>query len=173
MRSEPARPSPSLATASQPAATTMPATRSPLCATPAPISCPARPSFIPSCAPSPTPSSKATPSSSKNMADSAPLTVRELKALEAIAGRTFASLVVIKKLAVKTASNGNAFLSLELGDRTGSFSCTVFGDNPLCEPIKAAGEGAVLRIEGKVDYFQGRFSPRLQTARIVSEDELA
>ena len=107
------------------------------------------------------------------MADSAPLTVRELKALEAIAGRTFASLVVIKKLAVKTASNGNAFLSLELGDRTGSFSCTVFGDNPLCEPIKAAGEGAVLRIEGKVDYFQGRFSPRLQTARIVSEDELA
>jgi len=101
------------------------------------------------------------------------LTVRELKALESVAGKTFAAVVVVKKLAVKTASNGNAFLSLELGDRSGSFSCTVFGDSPLSEPLKTTGEGAVLRIEGKVDYFQGRFSPRLNTARIVSEDELA
>lgn len=101
------------------------------------------------------------------------LTVRELKALESVAGKTFAAVVVVKKLAVKTASNGNAFLSLELGDRGGSFSCTIFGDSPLSEPLKTAGEGAVLRIEGKVDYFQGRFSPRLNTARIVSEDELA
>ena len=32
----------------------------------------------------------------------------------------FASLLVVKKLAAKTASNGNAFFSIELGDRTGS-----------------------------------------------------
>ena len=74
--------------------------------------------------------------------------VRELKALDAAShGRPFASLLVVKKLASKTASNGNSFFSLELGDRTGSFTCTVFNDSPVFEALKAAGEGAVVRIE--------------------------
>src|SRR3954466_8979743 len=98
--------------------------------------------------------------------------VRELKALGTDAnGRPFASLLVVKKLAAKTASNGNTFFSVELGDRHGSFSCTIFGDSPVFEIFKAAGEGAVVRIEGKIEYFQGRFSPRLAKALALSEDE--
>src|SRR5436305_6669225 len=99
--------------------------------------------------------------------------VRELKALGADAnGRAFASLLVVKKLAAKTAANGNAFFSVELGDRTGSFSCTIFGDSPVFEILKAAGEGAVVRIEGKVDFYQGRLSPRVSLAVALSESEL-
>src|SRR3954464_726171 len=95
--------------------------------------------------------------------------VRELKALGAEAsGRAFASLLVVKKLAAKTASNGNAFFSAEFGDKTGSFTCTIFGDSPVFEIIKAAGEGAVVRIEGKLDYYQGRLSPRLSVALALS-----
>jgi 3'-5' exoribonuclease len=83
------------------------------------------------------------------MADSAPplLTVRELKSPDLHAGAPFASVLVVKKLQIKTAANGNAFLSLELGDRGGSFSCTVFGDSPFFDLIKNAGDGAVVRIE--------------------------
>jgi hypothetical protein len=83
------------------------------------------------------------------MADSAPplLSVRDLKALENATGRPFSSVLVIKKLIAKTASNGNPFLSAELGDRGGSFSCTLFNDNPLFEQFKAAGEGGVVRVE--------------------------
>jgi 3'-5' exoribonuclease len=93
------------------------------------------------------------------------LTVRELKKLDpADYGRPFASLLVVKKLASKTASNGNSFYSLELGDRSGSFTCTVFNDSPVFEALKAAGEGAVVRIEGKVEFYQGRLSPRLAKA---------
>ena len=78
------------------------------------------------------------------------LIVRDLKALDGAAhGRPFTSMLVLKKLASKTASNGNAFFSIELGDRTGSFSCTIFNDSPSFEAIKTAGEGAVLRIEGE------------------------
>ena len=107
------------------------------------------------------------------MADTAPLLiVRELKSPELHAGAPFAAVLVVKKLQIKTAANGNPFLSLELGDRSGSFSCTVFGDSPLCEPLKAAGEGAVVRIEGRCDSFQGRFSPKLLRAAILSEEEL-
>ena len=81
-------------------------------------------------------------------------TVRDLKAPGTEAsGRPFASLLVVKKLAAKSASNGNPFYSVDLGDRTGSFGCTIFSDNPAFEVHKAGGEGAVVRIEGKIDFY--------------------
>jgi 3'-5' exoribonuclease len=99
--------------------------------------------------------------------------IRELKSFDTSGnGRPFASLLVLKKLQSKTASNGNAFFSVELGDRTGSFSCTVFGDSPIFDVLKAAGEGAVVRIEGKIEFYQGRLSPRLLKAVVLSESEL-
>ena len=101
------------------------------------------------------------------------LIVRDLKALDAAShGRAFTSLLVVKKLAPKTASNGNTFYSLELGDRTGSFTCTVFNDSPVFEALKAAGEGAVVRIDGKIEFYQGRLSPRLAKAVALAEAEL-
>ncbi len=100
------------------------------------------------------------------------LTVAELKALDNANGRAFAALLVVKKLAVKTASNGNAFLSADLGDRGGSFGCTVFSDGPGFEALKAAGEGAVVRVEGKLDFYNGRLSPKLARVAVVPEAEL-
>lgn len=100
-------------------------------------------------------------------------TVRDLKAPGTEAnGRPFASLLVVKKLAPKTASNGNPFFSADLGDRTGSFGCTIFSDNPAFDALKAGGEGAVVRIEGKIDYYQGRLSPKISRAEVLTEDQL-
>jgi len=98
--------------------------------------------------------------------------VRELKSLEKGSGQPFTSLLVVRKLAAKTASNGNPFFSLELGDRTGSFGCTVFNDHPAFELLRNAGEGAVIRVEGKIDYYQGRLSPKLGKLSVLSETEL-
>ncbi|MES2697634.1 MAG: HD domain-containing protein [Verrucomicrobiota bacterium] len=108
------------------------------------------------------------------MPDDAPLLiVRDLKAFDTGShGRPFASVLVVKKLQSKTASNGNSFYSLELGDRTGSFTCTIFNDSPVFEALKLAGEGAVVRFEGKVEFYQGRFSPRLAKALPLGEEEL-
>jgi len=97
--------------------------------------------------------------------------VRDLKAPEAV-GKTFAAVLVARRLAIKTAANGNPFLSVEFGDRTGSFSCTVFSDNPVYEILRAAPEGSVFRLEGKVDTFQGRLSPRLTRAAALTATEL-
>lgn len=108
------------------------------------------------------------------MADLPLLTVPELKKYDAAdTGRGFTSLLVVRKLTPKTASNGNAFLGADLGDRGGSFSCTIFGDNPGFETLKAAGDGAIVRIEGKVEFYQGRFSPRIARISVVPEAELA
>jgi len=107
------------------------------------------------------------------MSESSPLLgVQELKSLQSGDGRPFASVLVVRRLTPKTASNGNPFLGVELGDRGGSFSCTVFGDSPVHEALKAAGEGSVVRVEGKLDHYQGRLSPRLQAVRKLEEEEL-
>ena len=67
-------------------------------------------------------------------------TVRDLKTSGTEAnGRPFASLLLVKKLTSKTASNGNPFYSVDLGDRTGSFGCTIFSDSPAFDIIKTGG----------------------------------
>ena len=107
------------------------------------------------------------------MSDTLPLlTVRELKSPDLHAGAPFCAVLVVKKLQVKTAANGNHFLSLELGDRGGSFFCTLFGDSPLFDSIKSAGDGAVVRIEGRSDSYQGRFSPKLFKAAVLTEEQI-
>jgi len=100
-------------------------------------------------------------------------TVRDLKTSGTEAnGRPFASLLLVKKITSKTASNGNPFYSVDLGDRTGSFGCTIFSDSPAFDIIKTGGEGAVVRIEGKIDYYQGRLSPKIARADALSEEQL-
>lgn len=102
----------------------------------------------------------------------AQLTVSELKALPQVSGRIFGATVVLRKLTTKTASNGNAFLGIELGDRGGSFSATIFNDHPQFETLRQAGEGAVLRIDAKLDFYQGRLSPKILQVKVLSDEEL-
>jgi 3'-5' exoribonuclease len=97
--------------------------------------------------------------------------VRDLKA-DGMAGRPFTATLVLRRTATKTASNGNPFLSIELGDRTGSFGCTVFSDSPAFEAVRSAEEGSVLRVEGRVDSYQGKLSPKLTKAAVVPPELL-
>ncbi len=98
--------------------------------------------------------------------------VQALKGAENALSRPFHGLYLVRKATVKTASNGNPFLTLELGDRTGSFHCNLFGDHPSFEALKNAGDGVAVRIEGKIDYFNNRFSPKLTRVAVVSEEEM-
>jgi 3'-5' exoribonuclease len=107
------------------------------------------------------------------MPEVAPLSVRQLKAIENSTGQPFVAVLLLRRFTLKTASNGNTFASMELGDRTGSFNCTVFGDHPHFEMLKALPEGSAMRLEGKIDYYQGRFSPKLQKVATLTEDQLA
>jgi len=101
------------------------------------------------------------------------LTVAELRAANRTSGEEFEALLILRRVATRTARNENTYLAVELGDKTGSFSANVFADSPLNETLRAAGEGAVLWVAAKVEFYQGRLSPRLQQLRLVGEDELA
>jgi 3'-5' exoribonuclease len=108
------------------------------------------------------------------MADiSTPLTVRDIKALPKDGGDTFTSVLLIRRLAERPTKTGNTYLAVELGDKTGSFTCNCFSDNPAYEFFKALKEGDVVRLEAKVDYYQNRLSPRLLRAEPLTEDQLS
>lgn len=100
------------------------------------------------------------------------LTVRAIKALDRQGAATFASVLLVRRSTTKTAKNGNPFLNVELGDKTGSFNLNVFGDSPAFEVFAAAKEGAVVRLEARIDYFQDRLSPRLLRAEPIGADQL-
>lgn len=107
------------------------------------------------------------------MADIAiPLTVRDIKALDRTGGDTFSSILLVRKVAERPTKTGNAYMAVELGDKTGSFNCNCFGDNPAYEFFKNLKEGAVVRLEGKVEYYQNRFSPRLLRAEEITPEQL-
>ncbi len=87
-------------------------------------------------------------------------------------GRPFRTVLLLRRTTLKTASNGNPFLSLELGDRTGNFTATVFGDHPQFEEVRALAEGSPVSVAGKIEYYQGRLSPRLNELKALDEAEL-
>lgn len=97
-------------------------------------------------------------------------TVSDLKSLDS--GRPFAAMLLLRKATTKTASNGNPFLSLEFGDRTGSFNTTLFNDHAKFAELQSVGEGIVLKVDGRTDTYQGRFSPKLGHIEILDEAEL-
>jgi 3'-5' exoribonuclease len=102
-----------------------------------------------------------------------PLTVREVKSLPRDGGDTFASVLLVRRVSGKTAKNGNPFLVVELGDKTGSLNANVFGDSPSFELFSSLKEGGIVRIEARVDYYQDRLSPRLLRAEALTAEQLA
>ena len=108
------------------------------------------------------------------MADlSTSLNVRQIKALPRDGGDTFSSVLLVRRVSAKTAKNGNPFLNVELGDKTGTFSLNVFGDSPAFELFNSLKEGGIARIEARIDYFQDRLSPKLQRAEVITLEQLA
>ncbi len=99
-------------------------------------------------------------------------TAAELKASDRTAGESFRAVFLLRKVLSRTARNNNPFLVVEVGDKSGSFHFTCFNDSPLYETFKAAPEGTPLRLEGQVEYYQSRFSPRILEAEPLGEEEL-
>ncbi len=99
-------------------------------------------------------------------------TVSELKSSERSTGEAFRAVLLLRKIASRTAKNNNPFLLVEAGDRTGSFHFTCFNDNPVYAALKTAAEGSPVRLQGQVEYYQNRFSPRVTDIETLNEEDL-
>jgi 3'-5' exoribonuclease len=108
------------------------------------------------------------------MPDSPPYeTVAELKALPDDQPRPFAAVLLFLRANLRKARNGNEFLVAELGDLSGSFSTTCFNDSASFAFFSEIAPGAVVRVEGQTDRYQGKFSPRLTAVGILGPDEIS
>ncbi len=106
------------------------------------------------------------------MADLSSLTVRQIKALDRKDSDNFTAVLLLKRRQTRTAKNGNTFLSVELGDKGGSFNANVFGDSQPFGVFEEMTEGGIVRIEARVDYYQDRLSPKLQRAEALDAARL-
>lgn len=100
------------------------------------------------------------------------MNVKTLKSLPEGVTQEFESLLIYKKSNSRTARNGSEFLMVELGDKTGSFAVTCFSDTPSFVFFKNTPEGSVVRVNGLSDHYQGRFSPKVIQAAILSKEEI-
>jgi len=98
-------------------------------------------------------------------------TVQELKQLDPNIAAPFRSIFILRRKTLKTAKNGNPFLSIELGDAGGSFTANCFGDSEVFAALENVAEGSIVRVSGKTEYYNERFSPRLQAAEEVDPSE--
>ena len=98
-------------------------------------------------------------------------TVQELKQLDPNIAVPFRGIFILRRKTVKTAKNGNPFLSIELGDSSGCFTANCFGDSAIFAALEHTAEGSILRTSGKTEYYQERFSPRMIAAEVMEAAE--
>lgn len=98
-------------------------------------------------------------------------TVQEVKRMDANSAASFRCLLILHKKASKVAKNGNPFLNIELGDRTGRFNANIFSDSEVFHTLDDTEEGAIMRVAGKTEYYQERFSPRIHAVEPIDMEE--
>lgn len=98
--------------------------------------------------------------------------IKDLKAIDPRESTGFMSLLLVKKIADKTAKNGSPYLVVVFGDKTGEFATTIFSDTPYFAFFKTeAPEGSVVLLTGTTAYYQDRFSPKVVDLRKLLPDE--
>lgn len=101
------------------------------------------------------------------------LTIQDLRHPDRSRGDPFASILLVRKVSSRTAKNNNPFLHVELGDRFGSFSFVCFNDSPFFTLLQSGAEGKVAAVEGEIDFYQNRLSPKITRLAFVTGEELS
>lgn len=100
-------------------------------------------------------------------------TVQQLKALDRDLAVPFSGIFVLKRKTSKTTRDGNPFLSVELGDQSGSFNTNCFGETNISNTLNSLAEGDLIRLAGTTKYYNDRFSPILQAGEAINLTQAA
>lgn len=100
------------------------------------------------------------------------MTVQELKALTQGETRAFRAILLLQKVTRRSGRTGSPFLAVEAGDSGGSLNFTIFSNSAPFDVFVGLEPGAVVEVDGNVDFFQGRLSPKIQVARALGADEI-
>jgi 3'-5' exoribonuclease len=102
------------------------------------------------------------------------LNVAAVKKLDPSRPQGFSSLLLVRRVAEKPTKAGTPMLWVDLGDKTGSFTVSIFSDNSYFHFFKTeAIEGSVVLLTAMSSYYQDRFSPKLVEVRKLVAEELS
>ena len=97
----------------------------------------------------------------------------ELKQLPSGSLTPFNGVFLLLRKQVRTAKTGNKYLSIELGDKQGSFSANCFGDSGPFAALETVSEGEIIKVSGESDHFNDRFSPKIRSIIAISSEVAA
>jgi len=97
--------------------------------------------------------------------------VQDLKSIDPEMAVPFRGIYILKRKETRTAKTGNPFFSLEFADQGGSFSANAFDGSKSYEILEMANEGCIVRLSGKTEYYNDRFSPRLVALEVIDASE--
>lgn len=86
--------------------------------------------------------------------------------------REFTLVALLRSRQVKVAKNSSEFLIVEFGDISGTLQAMCFSGAPSFNLLKDAPIGSAFEISGVADFFNGRPSPKIETASMLSDDEM-
>ncbi len=98
------------------------------------------------------------------------LTFAEASILEG--NSAFNGIFLVRKIVEKTASTGNPFFDVELGDKTGNFVAKIWAGTPAFSFFQDVKIGAVVEISGTTSFFNEKFAPKISRAIELSEEEI-
>ena len=99
--------------------------------------------------------------------------IAEVKAIKEEDGKTqFSVVAVLKSMQVRVAKNSSEFLMLEFGDNSGTISSMCFDSTPSFGLLRDAQIGDVFEVRGVSDFYQGRFSPKIDSVRKLEPCEI-
>jgi 3'-5' exoribonuclease len=84
-------------------------------------------------------------------------------------GNTVDHFLMIRKIEIRNTKTGKKFLSLELGDQSGSINTNVWNDTDGFDNIADKGKvGDVIRVLGNIDEFQGAPQIKVNSIRLTT-----
>lgn len=100
------------------------------------------------------------------------LKVSEIKSAREGERIRFDACLLLKSLQTKQAKNGSEFLLAEFSDNTGSFGVPIFGDSLAYLALMGAHAGEGFFVSGVSDFYNGKFSPKIDSISKMTDEEL-
>ena len=99
--------------------------------------------------------------------------IADLKNLkESDAKHSFSCIAVLKGLQARAAKNGSEYLSLEFGDSSGILAAMCFEGSACFNQLRESAVGDAFELSLTADFYQGRFSPKIDGARKLDQEEI-
>jgi len=86
-------------------------------------------------------------------------------------GESFESVVLLTSAQKKIAKNGSEFLVVDFKDNSASTTIMLFIDSAFYLMLKDSKAGDIFKISGKVDFYNEKFSPRIESVTKIDESE--